>query len=235
MKNIFIVGLLLGFAISAAAVDQAQLDDRIRELTGRFGALQEKAEKRIPADKLREAKGIVLLDCTKGGLMIGYQSGRGLAMTKDLTTGQWGAPAFLKSGETSFGLQLGGQRTFVVMLLMNTNATRILTDAEIDFGGEARGTAGRTSVGTEGQMTPIERAVLVYDDRGGFYGGVAIKGGTISADAPANRAYYNRTLSLTEILMEKKVKPSASATALDERIAQYSKQGPTDKPAGSKP
>ena len=234
MKNIFIGLLLLNLARPAFAVDQAQLDTRIRELTGKFTALQEKPEKRIPADKLRSAQGIVLLDCTKGGLMIGYQSGRGLAMTKDPKTGEWSAPAFLKSGETSFGLQLGGQRTFVVMLLMNTNATRVLTDAEIDFGGEARGTAGRRSVGTEGQMTPVERAVQVYDDRGGVYGGLAIKGGTISADDAANRAYYDKSLSLTDILLEQKARPSASAKVLGERIAQFSKEAATEKSTGKK-
>ena len=223
MKNFAIVCLLLGGVAAALAVNPAQLDERIRVLAGKFSALQGKVEKHIPADKLRQAKGIVLLDCTKGGLMVGYQSGRGLAMIKDPKTEQWSAPAFLKTGETSFGLQLGGQRTFVVMLLMNTNATRILTDAEIDFGGEARGTAGRASVGTAGQMTPVERAVLVYDDRGGFYGGLAIKGGTISADDAANRAYYDQALSLTEILLEKNAKPSAAATALVEQIKQFSK------------
>ena len=234
MKNILVVLLLLASSASAFAVDQAQLDARTRELTARFTALQEKLEKRVPAEKLRQAMGVVLLDCTKGGLMVGYQSGRGLAMTKDPKSGDWSAPAFLKSGETSFGLQLGGQRTFVVMLLMNTNATRVLTDAEIDFGGEARGTAGRRSVGTEGQMTPVERAVQVYDDRGGVYGGLAIKGGTISADDAANRAYYDKSLSLTDILLEQKARPSASAKVLGERIAQFSKEAATEKSTGKK-
>ena len=100
MKIIFTALLLLVFVSPVFAADKAQLDNRIRTLSGQFSTLQEKTDKRIPAEKLRQARGIVLLDCTKGGLMIGYQSGRGLAMTKDPKTGEWSAPAFLKTGET---------------------------------------------------------------------------------------------------------------------------------------
>ncbi len=62
-----------------------------------------------PADVLKKAKGIVLLDRTQAGFIFAYH--------------------------------VGGQQSFLVMVLMKEDATRMLTDPNFDFGGEARGTA----------------------------------------------------------------------------------------------
>ena len=105
---------------------------------------------------------------------------------------------------------------------MNTNATRLLTDAEIEVGGEARGTAGSASAGVEGKVTTTERTVLVYDDRNGLFGGAAVKGGALSPDENANQKYYGEYVSIDEILFKKKVKQSETAAALAEKIQHYS-------------
>jgi len=68
-------------------------------------------------------------------------------MVKDPKLETWSPAALLKANEASLGFQVGGQQSFVVILLMTTNATRSLADGEIDFGGEARGTAGNSSAG----------------------------------------------------------------------------------------
>src|SRR5262249_10461764 len=82
--------LLLGVAASAGAVEKAELDSRIRMLTAKLEDLQQKPNKAIPADNLRKAQGIVLLDRTKAGFIFAYQGGSGVALVRDPKTQQWG-------------------------------------------------------------------------------------------------------------------------------------------------
>jgi len=219
-----IVGLLLmGFALSAFAGDRADLDYRLRKFAIKFEAMQAKTDKRIPAHELRKAQGIVMLDRTKAGFLFAYQGGGGVAMVKDPQTHQWSPPAFLSAGEASLGFQIGGQQSFIVILLINTNALQVLTEPTFKFGGEASGTAGNASGGAESTISSVEQPVLAYSDTAGLYGGAAIKGGAISPDTDANLAYYAQPLTAKEILFDNKVKPTEAAAELALKITQYSK------------
>jgi SH3 domain-containing YSC84-like protein 1 len=224
MKFLITALLLLGFAAPVRAIDKAALDKRIRTITGKFEIMQAKPDKRIPAENLRKAKGIIFLDRTKAGFLFAFEGGGGFAMAKDAKSGRWSPPAFMRANEASLGLQIGGQQSFIVILLMNTNATRALTDSTVKFGGEASGTAGNSSGKAEGTVSDDnQQLMLVYSDATGLYGGVAVKGGDLSPDAEANVAYYGQSLTPKEILLDKKVKPSESATALAQKITQFSK------------
>jgi SH3 domain-containing YSC84-like protein 1 len=224
MKRLMTVLLLFGLAASAWAVDKADLDKRIRTLTTKLQIMQAKPDKRIPAENLSKAKGIILLDRTKAGFIFAFEGGGGLAMVKDEKSGSWSAPAFMRANEASLGLQIGGQQSFVVILLMNTNATHAVADSSINFGGEASGTAGNASGIADGTVpSDTGQVVMIYSDSSGLYGGVSIKGGDLSPDPEANVAYYAQSLTPKEILFDKKVKPSDTATALAQQISQFSK------------
>src|SRR5215468_2122883 len=139
MKTKILGLMLLGIASSALAVDRVELDNRIRSLTAKFETLQQDPAKAIPAETLRKAKGIVLLDRVKAGVVFAYQGGSGLAMAKD-ASGRWSPAAFLRADEASLGAQIGGQKSFIVMVFMDTNFERWLNDEKERFGAEARGT-----------------------------------------------------------------------------------------------
>src|SRR5579872_3023751 len=90
-------------AVSSLAMDKTDLDNRIFAVTAKFQQLQQQPEKRIPADVLAKAQGIILLDRTKAGFLFAYQGGSGVALAKDPATGRWSAPAFLSASEASLG------------------------------------------------------------------------------------------------------------------------------------
>lgn len=221
MKKVIALLLSCCLVTPALAASKAELDGVIHKVTAKFAALQAKPDKAIPAETLRKAQGIVLLNRTKAGLIFAFQGGGGAALVKDPKSGKWSAPAFLTATEASLGFQIGVQQSFVVILLMSTNATRILTDGDIEFAGEAHGTAGDSSAGVEGKMNS-QQSVLVYDDRKGLYGGAAIKGGALSVDDDANAAYYGQYAPLEDILFKHKFKPSDRAQEL---IAAIQKAG----------
>lgn len=200
--------LILGLATTAFAQTTNELDDRVRKLMAQFDSLQANAEAHIPADKLKKAKGVIVMDRTKGGLIFGYEQGFGVVMVKN--KGGWSPFSFMSSHEGSFGAQIGGKSTFCVILLMNEKARDRLVDPKVNFGGEAAGTGGSNCGGVEGDFTE-EPPVLIFGESKGLYGGAVVKGGSVSADDKANEKYYGQFYSIKDILFDGKVKASETA------------------------
>jgi lipid-binding SYLF domain-containing protein len=223
MKTMLLGLILFGFVGPVLAVDRAQLDNRVRMLTAKFEALQLQPNERVPAEVLRQARGIILLDTTKAGFMFAFQGGDGLAMVKD-KWGNWSPVAFLTEKEASFGFQAGGEQNFFVILLMNTKTTRHLLKPQINIGGEAGGTAGNNSGGVDGKFNQSGQSIRVYADRAGFYGGMAFKGGTLSPANNDNAVYYGQSVSMRDILFDGKVQPTQAALNLVGEIKDYSEK-----------
>jgi lipid-binding SYLF domain-containing protein len=224
MKAIILGLTLLSFISPALAVNQADLDDRIRMLTAKFEAMQQKPDRRIPADVLSRARGIILLDRTKAGFLFAYQGGGGVALVKN-DRGRWSPAAFLSANEASLGFQIGGEQNFFVMLFMDPSPIHELTAPTSELGSEVRSTAGNDTAGVGSKVTlPKQYDVMVYDDRTGLYAGAFVKGDAILPDDKANLIYYGKSLTMQDILFDKKVKATPAATSLTEKISDYSKK-----------
>ena len=214
MKRLITWWIFVAVACAALGVEPRELDKKLRLFAVKLQEMQSNPEKSVPPELLRKAEGIILLDRTKAGFLFAYQGGSGVAMVRDKSTRKWSAPAFLKANEASLGFQIGGQQAFIVILLMNSEVTRVLTDPTFEFGGEARGTAGDKSAGTQTSVTSQEQPVLVYTDRKGLYGGVAIKGCALTPDEDANLTYYSQPVSVRDVVFDRKVPPSEAASQL---------------------
>lgn len=226
MKRVIFGLALLSFVSSALAIEPWELDRRIYRLTAKFEEMQQKPDKCIPADLLRNAQGIILLDRTKAGFLFAFQGGVGVTMAKDPNTHQWSAPAFVSANDASLGFQIGGEQGFYVILIMNTSATRLLTDPTFQIGGEASGTAGNASAGAEGSIASTDRPVLIFDDRKGLFGGAAVKGGNLTPDNQANAIYYHRYVSMRDILFDQRGQPTEAAAHLADKLNFYSNPPP---------
>lgn len=222
MKKMLMVLGVVVLTFSAMAVEKADLDKRIRTIISKLDEMQAKSDKRIPGNLLGKAHGIILMDRSKGGLVFGYENGYGVALTKDAKSGKWSSVAFVNSHEGSFGAQVGGQQSFVAILLMTTNAALTLIDPKVDFGGQAQGTAGNDS-STEDSVE-ASKPVMIFSDRKGLYGGATVKGGTISPNYEDNRIFYGESHSMEEILFKRKAKPTELVNELTKKLTEYSKE-----------
>jgi SH3 domain-containing YSC84-like protein 1 len=221
-KVILVTVATAGLTCSAQATDRVSLEKRLRSITVKFQELQAKPDKCVPPDMLRRAWGVILLESAKGGLGIGYRGGAGVTMVKDPDSGRWSPPAFMRANEGSLGLQIGGQTSFSVVLLMDTNSAFTLTASTFDFGGEAGGTAGTASGYQEGSAAVVEPWTQVYADSAGLYGGAVVKGGSLSPDTKANLIYYGTYLTPREILFGHKGQPTEAAVALADELSRVS-------------
>jgi lipid-binding SYLF domain-containing protein len=162
------------------------------------------------------------LDRTKAGFLFAFQGGAGVAMAKDPNTHQWSAPAFISANDASVGFQIGGEQGFFVILIMNANATRLLTDPTFQVGGEASGTAGNLSAGEERGIASTQMPIVVFQDRKGLFGGAAVKAGNVSPDNEANSVYYQQYVTMRDILFGQRVQPTSTAAQLIDKLNLYS-------------
>ncbi len=201
-----------------------KLDLRIRRASERFTAMQAEPGKRIPADLLARAHGIIILHKVKAGLGIGGEAGNGIAMVRNKTTGAWSPPAFISSAEGSYGLQIGAQESVIVYLLMNESALKPLLGGSLDVGVDVAATAGPNDAGGKIDTTTVQAPILVYSSAEGLFAGAAFKGGGILPAKKNNEIYYGRDMN--DILFDSAVRPTATGQHLIGVIRTYSARNP---------
>ena len=162
----------------------------------------------IPTNILRRAKGIVIVNQFQAGFLVGVKDGYAVAMVRR-PNGKWSVPAFLRSGELSFGLQAGGKAINAVYVLMDDNTARLLLKNRMNLGAEAKAVAGIRAAEREAvtKNLPGDANVYVYSTTEGFYLGAAVKTGYMSPNDEANRVFYNSNHRMPELLFSDWVTP----------------------------
>src|SRR5262245_8107567 len=140
VRTILITVLAGTFAFAAMAASKNKLDARVRDLTDYFDSVQKDTAKAVPAEILAKAEGLVIMRNYKAGFIVGISGGHGVAIAKDKKTGDWGPIGFVKAGEGSFGFQAGAQRNDQILVLMNSEGLKIVTDANFKIGADVRAT-----------------------------------------------------------------------------------------------
>jgi lipid-binding SYLF domain-containing protein len=114
----------------------------------------------------------------------------------------WSSPVFIQLGRVSFGPQIGGQQSDLVLLIKNEQGVRRLLDDKLTLGVDgtvAAGPIGRhAEAATDAQMTA---EILAYSHSQGLFAGVAIVGGVLKPDPDANEDLYGREIQPREILL----------------------------------
>lgn len=221
MKKIVLCLAMMGLAGSAIAASRAQLNDELQSLTAKFTAMEQNPKTCVPARELAAAKGIVLLDTTKGGFVFAYHHGYGVALVRE-SNGHWSPPAFITSNGASLGFQAGGEEGFYVMVLTSRNAADDLTQQTVNFGAGVGGTANNESAHAQVSTVPTQ-SVMVYSQKSGYFGGAAVKGGQISADNDADSLYYGKSVSMKGILFDHQVHSSNAGKNLIAAISRFSR------------
>jgi lipid-binding SYLF domain-containing protein len=146
---------------------------------------------------------IVVPGMKKAGFMIGGKYGRGFASCRN-PNGGWSAPAGMKIEGGSFGLQVGGAESDIVILVMNKSGMEKLLKSKFTLGGDAAVAAG--PMGREGaaQTDALMHAeMLTWAKSKGVFGGVSLDGSTMRPDDEANKDLYGASAKNPDILTGK--------------------------------
>jgi lipid-binding SYLF domain-containing protein len=169
----------------------------------------------IPRDLLAKARCVVVVPSVlKAAFVVGGSYGRG-TMTcrtgKDFS-GKWGPPSMVALEGGSVGLQIGGQATDYVFLIMNSRGARSLLHSKVKLGADASIAAGPVGRSAEADTDAYVRAeILSYSRARGIFAGVSLQGSTLRPDNKANRDLYGRSMSAQEIINGSEVKTPEAA------------------------
>lgn len=172
----------------------------------------------IPKDLLDKAECVVVLPSVKKfAIGIGGSYGRGVmsCRTGEHFTGPWSAPAMYALEGGNIGLQLGGQATDFVLLVMNPRGAGSLMGSKVKLGADAAAAAGPKGRTAEGATDVVMQAeILSYSRSRGLFAGVSLEGSTLRPDNRANEKLYEKKLSVRDIIRRGKAKVPPSGEAL---------------------
>jgi len=227
MKKWVISGFLLGLALPVYG--QGKEQDRV-ENAGKVMQEILNAPDSIPQSVLDKADCVVVLpSVVKAAFIVGASYGRGVMTCrggKDFQ-GKWGAPTMMALEGGSFGLQIGGQATDFVLLMMNSRSATGVLSSKVKLGGDASAAAGPVGRTASAETDATMRAeILSYSRARGAFAGVSLAGSTLRADNDANKNLYGKKIDAKEIVMGGAVKAPPSASTL---ISTLDKASPVNK------
>lgn len=197
----------------------ARADDVNERVTNAGNVFQElvDASNGIPRDLLDKADCVIVLPSVKkGGFIVGGQYGKGLMTCRSGANfnGKWSAPIMMQSSGGSFGLQIGGEATDFVVLVMNTEGARKVMNGKAKLGADASVAAGPVGRDAEASTNASMSAeMLSYSRSKGVFAGVSLDGTSLGPDSGDNEKLYGKKVSGPEIFSGSVPVP-ASATAL---------------------
>jgi lipid-binding SYLF domain-containing protein len=160
---------------------------------------------------LKSAKGVLVLPSViKAGFIYGGQGGNGVLLARG-ASGAWSSPAFYTLGGGSIGLQIGVQEAAIVLVFMNEKALNSAIDTGLTLGADATAAAGTAGITGEVASTHVFKDVYYFADVGGLFAGVSLEGGAIGVREGLNKAYYGKTYTPRQIILEHKVDASGAA------------------------
>src|SRR5256886_11556974 len=150
----------------------------------------------IPQDLIDKAECIIVFPSVlKAAFVIGGSYGRGAmtCRTGEHFTGPWSAPTMMALEGGSFGLQLGGQATDFVLLVMNPRGARALLSSQVKLGADASAAAGPQGRTANASTDVTMRAeVLSYSRSRGLFAGLSLEGSTVRPANNGNERVYGK-------------------------------------------
>ena len=171
----------------------------------------------IPQSLLNKADCVIVLpSVVKFAIGIGGNYGRGVmtCRSKDFR-GHWGAPTMMALEGGSFGLQLGGQATDFVLLVMNDRGAKGILTGKVKLGADAAAAAGPKGRDAAAATDVTMRAeILSYSRSRGLFAGISLEGSTLRPDNGANKSLYGKDVEAKDIVLGAAVHAPASAGLL---------------------
>jgi lipid-binding SYLF domain-containing protein len=215
---------------SAFAADQEKDEDR---LTNSGTVLKEILDvpDDIPHDLLDKADCVVVFPSVlKAAFIVGGSYGRGAMSCRrgESFRGSWGAPTMMALEGGSFGLQIGGEATDFVLLVMNERGAGGILASKVKLGADASVAAGPVGRTASAETDATLRAdILSYSRARGAFVGVSLEGSTIRPDNGANRKIYGKEIPARQIVLTRKVAIPPAARMM---IATLNSRTPKHKP-----
>lgn len=220
-----ISGVLCGVALLTAtipgvAADTDKLTERLSSAQAVMNEIMATPDKGIPQGILAGAKCVTVIPAyKKGAFVIGAQYGQGVTTCR--TPNGWSAPVFVKLEGGSFGWQIGGQSTDLVLIAMNQDGMEKMLKNKVKLGADAAASAGPVGRNAQaGTDWKLNAEFLTYSRSKGLFAGLDLDGTVLSQNDDDTRAEYGSALPYDTILGGKQSVPQ-NARPFVRTVAKY--------------
>src|SRR6202795_4917653 len=202
MSLLFVILPIL--SSSASAADAEKDEDRLRNSGTVLKEILDVPDD-IPQDLLDKTDCVVVFPSVlKAAFIVGGSYGRGAMSCRrgENFRGSWGAPTMMALEGGSFGLQIGGEATDFVLLVMNERGASGILASKVKLGADASGAAGPVARDASADTDATLRAeILSYSRARGLFAGVSLEGSTIRPDSADNQHVYGRKIPASNIVL----------------------------------
>ena len=225
-----IISTLMALALTALPTLAAPDNDKETDRLENSGSVLEEilnVPDDIPQDLLDKAECVIIFPSVlKFAIGFGGSYGRGamICRTGEHYTGPWGAPSMAALEGGSFGLQLGGQATDFVLLIMNPRGAQAILSSKVKLGADmaaAAGPKGRDA--TAATDATLRAEILSYSRSRGLFAGISLEGSTLRPDGDANEKIYGKKVSAEDVVRRGAVPVPPSAQKM---VALLNKKSP---------
>ena len=201
MKKILAsIGLCFMLTCTASASTREDLQSRIDAAKVVLDQIMSAQDKTIPMNILQQATCVAVVPgMIKGAFLVGAQYGQGVVTCR---TGQgWSAPVFIRLAGGSFGFQIGGQSTDLILIAVNDRGFQDLLKNKFKIGGDASAAAGPVGRnGTASTDWKMNAELLSYSRSKGLFAGIDLDGTSVSQNSEDTQIYFGQPHSFESIL-----------------------------------
>jgi SH3 domain-containing YSC84-like protein 1 len=199
--------------VNARAIEPAsEAAERVSESARVLNEIMAAPDKGIPRDLLEDAHCVAIIpSLKKAGFIIGGAYGKGVVSCRSEGGSGWSGPSTVRIEGGSFGLQIGGAETDLVLLIMDDHGAEKLMHSKFTLGADATVAAGPVGRSARADTDATMNAkILAYSRSRGIFVGIALEGATLRPDNSDNRRLYDRSVEHKEILLGHVAAPAAS-------------------------
>src|SRR5262245_8106463 len=196
---------LLACSVAAIVLAPAALRadvDRLKDAQDVLTDMAGSKDEGIPVDLIEQAKCLAIIPgVKKAAVGIGGEYGRGYLVCRRADGKTWSAPGAVRIEGGSFGFQIGGAETDVIMVVRNDRGVDRLLSNKFTVGADASVAAGPVGRQARAQTDATMRAeMLAWSHSRGAFAGVALQGATLREDDSENKELYGREMSNRDIV-----------------------------------
>jgi lipid-binding SYLF domain-containing protein len=156
----------------------------------------------------------------KAAFVVGGSYGQGV-VTCRTRDGKWSAPAFVQLAGGSFGLQIGGQSTDLVLIAVNDRGLQDLLKSKFKIGGDAAASAGPVGRNAAAATNlTLKSELLTYSRSQGLFAGIDLNGTVVNQNTKDTRTFYGHDVPFDTILKGDVATPPA-ARQFVRTVARY--------------
>lgn len=206
---------------SFAADSRSTIDQRLDAAAQTIKEIQNIPASAIPNWIVSKATCVAVIPgYKKAAFIVGGSYGQGV-VTCRVHGDHWSAPAFVQVAGGSWGLQIGGQSTDLILVAVNHKGLQDLLKSKFKIGASASAAAGPVGrkAAADTNLT-LKSELLTYSRSRGLFAGIDLNGAVFHQNTDDTRAYYGHAIPFNQIL-EGHTPTPASARGFVHTVARY--------------